>query len=132
MNAVRYAFRHRLCEERVIHIGHVAGEPFIMPAKGCDTNVRRWFAEQGGSPNVRFELEDDHAIMAMVRNGLGVSILPETIVSDAPSGISVRPLVPEARRTIGLAAVSFKKTGPAASKAISFIIEAFRSEERGS
>ncbi|MDP4095343.1 LysR substrate-binding domain-containing protein [Paenibacillus sp. P96] len=119
---------HRLSEEECITTDHISEEPFIMPAKGCDTDVRKWFSEQGGTPRVRFELEDDHAIIAMVRSGLGISILPETILSDRPSGLYVCPLAPEAHRTIGLAALSFKKGSPAAAKAIAFIIEAFRSE----
>ncbi|MFB5674479.1 LysR substrate-binding domain-containing protein [Paenibacillus terreus] len=119
---------HKLSGEEYITLDHITEEPFIMPAKGCDTDVRKWFSSQRETPNVRFELEDDHAIIAMVRSGLGISILPGTILADCPSGICVRPLAPKAHRTIGLAALSFKKGSPAAAKAISFIIEAFRSE----
>ncbi|MBB3126721.1 DNA-binding transcriptional LysR family regulator [Paenibacillus rhizosphaerae] len=114
---------HKQGMKSAISLEDIADEPFIMPAKGCDTDVRAWFDGQRAAPRVRFELEDDHAIMAMVRSGLGVSILPETILASAPAGLVVRPLSPEASRSIALAAVSFKKCSPAASRAISCIVE---------
>ncbi|MEK5642867.1 LysR family transcriptional regulator [Paenibacillus rhizosphaerae] len=114
---------HKHSVKSTISLEEIADEPFIMPAKGCDTDVRAWFDGQAAVPRVRFELEDDHAIMAMVRSGLGISILPETILASAPSGLVARPLAPEASRSIALAAVSFKKCSPAAARAISCIVE---------
>ncbi|WP_339217380.1 LysR substrate-binding domain-containing protein [Paenibacillus sp. FSL W7-1332] len=114
---------HEYSMKSAISLQDIVDEPFIMPAKGCDTVVRAWFDGQRAVPHVRFEIEDDHAIMAIVRSGLGVSILPETILASAPSGLVARPLSPEASRSIALAAVSFKKCSPAAAKAISCIVE---------
>ncbi|GIO60305.1 LysR family transcriptional regulator [Paenibacillus cineris] len=114
---------HKHSVKSTISLEEIADEPFIMPAKGCDSDVRAWFDGQAAVPRVRFELEDDHAIMAMVRSGLGISILPETILASAPSGLVARPLAPEASRSIALAAVSFKKCSPAAARAISCIVE---------
>ncbi|MMZ67594.1 LysR substrate binding domain protein [compost metagenome] len=107
----------------------IRNEAFIMPAKGCDRDLHRWLHEQGGSVRTRFELEDDHAIMAMVQKGLGISILPGTILNALPEGLAVRPLAPQAYRTIGLAAISWKKGSPAARRAISFIKSTFCMEE---
>ncbi|OZB98739.1 LysR family transcriptional regulator [Paenibacillus sp. XY044] len=123
---------HEQCTKAAISLEDIANEPFIMPAKGCDTDVRAWFDGQRAVPRVRFELEDDHAIMAMVRSGLGISILPETILASAPAGLVARPLTPEASRCIALAAVSFKKCSPAAAMAISCIVEMIGSQEPGS
>ena len=114
---------HKHNVKSTISLEDIADEPFIMPAKGCDTDVRAWFDGQAAVPRMRFELEDDHAIMAMVRSGLGISILPETILASAPSGLVARPIAPEASRSIALAAVSFKKCSPAAARAISCIVE---------
>lgn len=121
--------RHRLCVEEVITAEHIRDESFIMPAKGCDRDVRRWLDEQGGSVRARFELEDDHAILAMVKSGLGISILPGTILNALPEGLAVRPLAPQAYRTIGLAAISWKKGSPAARRAIAFIRSTFCMDE---
>ncbi|WP_152404154.1 LysR family transcriptional regulator [Paenibacillus cellulositrophicus] len=114
---------HKHSVKSTISLEDIEDEPFIMPAKGCDTDVRAWFDGQAAVPRMRFELEDDHAIMAMVRSGLGISILPETILASAPSGLVARPIAPEASRSIALAAVSFKKCSPAAARAISCIVE---------
>lgn len=114
---------HKHSVKSTISLEDIEDEPFIMPAKGCDTDVRAWFDGQAAVPRMRFELEDDHAIMAMVRSGLGISILPETILASAPSGLVARPIAPEASRSIALAAVSYKKCSPAAARAISCIVE---------
>jgi DNA-binding transcriptional LysR family regulator len=75
------------------------------------------------SPKIKYELEDDHAIMAMVQNGLGVSILPEMILSHIPYDISIRPLDERHSRTIGIATASLKNVSPAAKKCMDFITE---------
>ncbi|WP_077567884.1 LysR family transcriptional regulator [Paenibacillus ihbetae] len=121
---------HEHAMKSEISLQDIADEPFIMPAKGCDTDVRAWFDGQRAVPRTRFELEDDHAIMAMVRSGLGVSILPETILASAPAGLAARPLAPKASRSIALAAVSFKKCSPAAAKAIACIMEMMGTHQR--
>lgn len=123
--------RHALKAAESIALEEIAEEPFIMPAQGCDDDVRALFSGLGLKPKVKFELEDDYAIMAMVQRGLGVSVLPEMIVRGVPYEICVRPLEPAAYRTIGLAALSFKKASPAAAKAMQWIIENYRSDIPG-
>lgn len=112
---------HPLREQPVVRPEQIAELPFIMPADGCDADVRRIFARSGLSPAVLYELEDDHAILSMVQNGLGVSILPEMILSGAPYDLCIRPLEGEPSRSIGLAAVSFKNASPASRKLIDLI-----------
>ena len=46
---------------------------------------------------------DDHAIMSMAEQGLGISILPELILRRIPYDVVVKPLDCPAYRTIGIA-----------------------------
>jgi DNA-binding transcriptional LysR family regulator len=57
----------------------------------------------------------------MVQNGLGMSILPEMILSQLPDDASFRPLDGEYYRSIGIATNSFKNVSPVAKKLIEFI-----------
>ncbi|WCM63410.1 LysR substrate-binding domain-containing protein [Paenibacillus polymyxa] len=114
---------HILGKQASIRVEQLRDEPFIMPVAGCDTDVRNIFSQHNMSPKIKYELEDDHAIMAMVQNGLGVSILPEMILSHIPYDISIRPLDERHSRTIGIATASLKNVSPAAKKCMDFITE---------
>jgi len=112
---------HPLSSQASIRIEQLIDEPFIMPVAGCDTDVLRIFTHNKLIPKVKYELEDDHAIIAMVQNGLGLSILPEMILSQLPENVCYRPLEGEYYRSIGIATTSIKNTSPAAIKLIEFI-----------
>ncbi|ACT03630.1 LysR family transcriptional regulator [Paenibacillus sp. JDR-2] len=116
MNA-GHPFSHR----RAISLELIIEEPFIMPVAGCDTDVQRIFSQNECKPRIKYELEDDHAIIAMVQSNLGISILPEMILSHLPDNVCCRPLDSEHYRNIGLAARSFKNVSPAAKKLIEWI-----------
>ncbi|WP_152381451.1 LysR family transcriptional regulator [Paenibacillus brasilensis] len=117
---------HMLREQTTIRVDQLLDEPFIMPASGCDTDVWRIFSQHKLAPTIKYELEDDHAIMAMVQNGLGVSILPEMILVQNPYELCIRPLDGPYSRSIGIAAASLKSMAPAAKKCMNFIAEWIR------
>ncbi|MFK4340145.1 DNA-binding transcriptional LysR family regulator [Paenibacillus sp. RC62] len=117
---------HMLREQTTIRVDQLLDESFIMPASGCDTDVRRIFSQHKLAPKIKYELEDDHAIMAMVQNGLGVSILPEMILVQNPYELCIRPLDGPYSRSIGIAAASLKNMAPAAKKCMNFIAEWIR------
>ncbi|RUS48887.1 LysR family transcriptional regulator [Cohnella sp. AR92] len=112
---------HPLGGQSTIRIDQIINSPFIMPTTGCDADLRRIFSQYKLSPNIKYELEDDHAIMSMVQNNLGVSILPETILEHSRYDLCKRPLEGEHFRSIGIAAVSFKSISPAAKKFVDYI-----------
>lgn len=107
---------HPLAEQEEVHVEQLAEEPFIMPTVGCDNEIRRILHAHKLEPRVKFELGDDHAIIAMVANGLGVSILPEMILFRLPASIRAIPLSGDHYRTIGLATASREQLSPAASR----------------
>ncbi|MFY3790744.1 LysR family transcriptional regulator substrate-binding protein [Ureibacillus sp. MALMAid1270] len=47
--------------------------------KGSDNDLIRVLKETHITPNIKFELSDDQAIISMVENGMGISILPEMV-----------------------------------------------------
>ena len=95
-------------------------EPFISLLESSDHDARRALDAAGVKPNVRFYTKDDYAIIAMVEQGLGVSIMPELLLKGRHDQLKVLPLQPEAVRTIGLAVAS---KGPAALKFAEYVVD---------
>ena len=65
--------------------------------------MQRAVEAAGVRPNVRFTTKDDYAIIAMVGQGLGISVVPELLLGGRHDDIAVRPLIPAAKRVIALA-----------------------------
>ena len=97
-------------------------EPFISLLESSDHDARRALEAAGVKPNVRFYTKDDYAIIAMVEQGLGISIMPELLLKGRHDNIQIMPLIPEAKRTIGLAIADGENAGPATRRFSEYII----------
>ena len=97
-------------------------EPFISLLESSDHDARRALEAAGVKPNVRFYTKDDYAVIAMVEQGLGVSIMPELLLKGRQYDLQILPLVPEARRTIGLAIAAGAKAGPATRRFADYVV----------
>ena len=97
-------------------------EPFISLLESSDHDARRALEAAGVKPNVRFYTKDDYAIIAMVEQGLGISIMPELLLKGRHDDSQMRPLVPEAKRTIGIAIAAGEKAGPATRRFADYVV----------
>lgn len=97
-------------------------EPFISLLESSDQDSRRALESAGVKPNVRFYTKDDYAIIAMVENGLGMSIMPELLLKGRTERVRVLPVIPEAKRTIGLAIAAGDKAGPATRRFADYVV----------
>ena len=97
-------------------------EPFISLLQSSDHDARRALESAGVQPNVRFYTKDDYAILAMVEQGLGMSIMPELLLKGRRDELLVLPLVPEAKRIIGLAVADGRKAGPATRRFADYVV----------
>lgn len=105
---------HPLAASEVCRVEDVAAQPFISLLESSDHDARRALEKAGVKPNVKFTTKDDYAIIAMVSQGLGVSIMPELLLHGHEEGIEIRRLTPSSSRTLALAIPAGDKTGPAA------------------
>lgn len=94
---------HPLAAQPRIDAAKLGREPFISLPKSSDHDIHRALDKAGITPNVRFTTKDDYAVIAMVEQGLGVSIVPELLVRGRGQNVELRPLEPKATRTIALA-----------------------------
>jgi DNA-binding transcriptional LysR family regulator len=113
--------KHPLAQRNEVSLEQMKGEKFIMPKKSCDNDVRRILKENNVYPDIKFELEDDQAIISMVQHGMGISIFPEMVLYRVPNRVRIINLEGDYYRSIGIAAASFKTISPAARKFIKSI-----------
>ncbi len=97
-------------------------EPFISLLQSSDHDARRALEAAGVKPNVRFYTKDDYAVIAMVEQGLGISIMPELLLKGRHDDVQILPLIPEAKRTIGLAIAAGEKAGPATRRFADYVV----------
>ena len=97
-------------------------EPFISLLQSSDHDARRALEAAGVKPNVRFYTKDDYAIIAMVEQGLGMSIMPELLLKGRHDDVLTLPLVPEAKRTIGIAFAAGGQPGPATRRFCDYVV----------
>lgn len=94
---------HRLAAMERIPVGEFQGEPFISLLQSSAHDTHRALDKAGVRPDIKFTTKDDYAILAMVEQGLGVSIVPELLLRGRRENLVVRHLEPGAARTIALA-----------------------------
>ena len=110
---------HPLAAAEAVPIGALADAPFISLPQSSAHDVHRALDKAGVHPKIKYTTKDDYAIIAMVEQGLGVSIMPELLLRGRSQGVAVRPLEPRATRTIALA-----KPGTGALPAVDAFVQA--------
>lgn len=94
---------HRLAEMDRIPIQELDRDPFVSLLQSSSHDIHRALDTAGVRPNIKFTTKDDYAILAMVEQGLGISIVPQLLLRGRSQNLVVRPLEPRASRTIALA-----------------------------
>jgi len=85
---------HPLARRAVVSIGELADQPFVdySPGWGTRTVADQLFARAGVERSIGIEVPDSSIHASLVRAGLGVAILPESMIADAGlTGVPLRP-----------------------------------------
>lgn len=115
--------QHPLSDQKVITFEQLKEERLIMPKTNIDKDVRRILKKNNITPSIKYEMEEDQAIIAMVQNNLGISVLPELILYRMPKNIRIIRLEADYYRTIGVATISLKNMSPAAKMFVESVKE---------
>lgn len=97
-------------------------EAFITLLEESNHDANRALAAAGIKPNIRFSTKDDYAIIAMVKKGLGISIMPELLLKGRHDDVVVKELVPPSKRVIGLAMTETSRHSPATRRFADYIV----------
>ena len=98
-------------------------EAFITLLEESNHDANRALAAAGIKPNIRFSTKDDYAIIAMVEKGLGISIMPELLLTGRHDDVVVKELVPPSKRVIGLAITETSRNSPATRKFADYTVD---------
>ncbi|MBC7813428.1 MAG: LysR family transcriptional regulator [Burkholderiales bacterium] len=105
---------HPLRKHRSVTWAALADEPFILPKLACDFIGATWQDTKDLARHKRYEASDVQTIIAMVREGLGISILPEMLLPSQLEGLSLLSLEPPLRFMFGVGVRSMRHASPAA------------------
>lgn len=93
---------HPLAAKDQVRLADLTNDPFILLDEGRESVTLHAFNQAGLTPNVCYEVTDDYSILAMVRRGMGVTVLYEMMLVGFEAGVVVRPIAEEPKRTITL------------------------------
>ena len=111
---------HRLAGRESVTIPDFARESFLLSVGGCEPIIRRLHDQHHVPLAPVSRVTDMRTLLAMVREGLGVSIVPALSIGTSPDGITAMPLRPRAPRSLLLAAKD-PDPGPAARTFLSSV-----------
>lgn len=114
---------HRLASRRSVRLREIKGEPFILLEEGHFSEPLNAYQACGLTPNIKYRVHDDYAIMTMVEAGLGISILAELVLRRTHFNIAFLPVNPPIKRTLAIG-YKDKNNLPIASRYfIDFLLE---------
>ncbi len=103
---------HALTAGYSVRVRDLANEPFILTRAGCERMILTVLAARGVTPNVSHEVSEASSILALVGQGLGVSIMPGLAANQPPDDVILRPLRRRAKRRLSLASLARTSTTP--------------------
>ncbi|WP_185907965.1 LysR family transcriptional regulator substrate-binding protein [Psychrobacillus soli] len=110
---------HPLAQLNKVTLKVLNQEPFILPGKGGDIELKKFFKVHNITPNIRYEIMDtNQSIVAMVESNLGISILPQLLLNKISKTVITRKPEIDFSRMIGL--INLKNPSPATNLFIIF------------
>jgi molybdate transport repressor ModE-like protein len=105
---------HRLASRAAVQINDLENESFIMPRSGCTNLIRHVFQEAGEPLKLQLELSDVNTVLAMVKEGLGVTLIPAMSLPDDLPDLHILHMDPPVYRQLSAIVGSIQSASPAA------------------
>ena len=112
---------HPLSRKESVPLEALLGEKFIMPMPGYDGEVRFILDKLPHWPHILFSACSDYAIINLVTEGLGVSILPQLLLENYSHKAVALPMEPAQERTLGLGVPQIKTASPVTLNFIQYV-----------
>jgi DNA-binding transcriptional LysR family regulator len=108
---------HRLDTQKAVTPRELREEGFIMEKTQCTFRLmqRAGFESNKTRPHIRYQASDSATILAMVREGLGITLMPRMMLPQKLEGVVALPLDPPFHLQIGLAVKSQRMASPGAN-----------------
>jgi DNA-binding transcriptional LysR family regulator len=116
---------NRKLEEERFRFDYVKAEPYILRPDTLDDDLSKVLKKAAYRPKITYSAKDDYAVMAMVEQGLGMSILPELLMKGTTYQLQKMELDPPVFREICLAYKKVQNLSPVAKQFISYVKNSF-------
>lgn len=106
--------------DKVIDKDKLYNYSFVLPK---DSTVKNYFDLSKFAEIFEVDSDDDSLIIQMVKEGMGVTVLPALTLKNRTAGIKVAKLTPEIKRTLCLAFLKDNKKVKSINKFVSYLKE---------
>lgn len=103
---------HPLASRAAVRLEDLTAEEFIMPMPDYDGEVRFILDKLERRPHILFSACSDYAIINMVTEGLGISILSELLLRNYSHHAVALPMDPSQERMLGMGVPQVKTASP--------------------
>lgn len=111
---------HPYAEKKAYPLALCGKEDFIMPAYGADYDVVELFRTHQIRPKVKYETIENFSLLAMIAQGLGMSIMNRLITEGIAADVVKLPLDPPAEISLGISFPAWETLSPAAKAFLEF------------
>ena len=94
---------HKLANADVFPVAELEGVPFIKLREKVDLEISRFLNGIPFKPNLQYQVSSDHTILAMVENGIGISINHSLISNNSRYNVVCKRFDVEQHRDIAIA-----------------------------
>ena len=98
-------------------------EAFIMPALGRDVDVLHLLEKNRLEPNIVFSTVENYAVLSMIENGLGMSVMNRLVTRKWDCDVAMLPLDPPEKLTLGIAVPAFDQAPPAVRRFVEYAVK---------
>jgi DNA-binding transcriptional LysR family regulator len=114
----------RRSNEQGVSFAALVEQPFVLATGGCSTNARSLAADAGlHLMDVRVEVREWSSAFTLVRENIGVSLVPEMTLPANRQGLRVLPVTPRIDREFALVAAPGKKPSAAVQALLNLCAE---------
>lgn len=106
---------HALAGQASVGLRQLDDQRMLLSAGGCETLIEELLAAAASHPEVVCLVRDNATLVSMVREGLGLTIMPELALPTDRAGLGVLRLRPRLRRTLHLLTKPLDALGPVAA-----------------
>lgn len=117
---------HPLAHQDTYPLENCQYEKFIMPGLSRDGDVLELFKRNHIAPQVVFSTLENFSAMAMIEQGMGMSIMNDLITHRWKFDVVKLPLDPPQSIDLGIAIPSIKNVSPAAKRFIDYAVQQLR------
>ncbi|MHA3736622.1 LysR family transcriptional regulator [Pseudomonas sp. Eth.TT006] len=108
--------------EQGVNLQELAAQPFVLATGGCSTNARSLAADAGAPlQDVRVEVREWSSAFTLVRENLGVTLVPEMTLPADRQGLRMLALTPRIERVFSLVLPAGQTPAPAVQALLDLI-----------